>query len=78
VAAAAQKADEMATNFQIVVDNGGGTTSTVTIPIPTSGTNPGSTGDVQSLAQDIARNGVWDTSRANFYPPVAIRKVSPV
>jgi hypothetical protein len=73
------------TNFSIVVDSGGGTTATVVIPIPTTGTYTsnsaasigGTIGDVEALAQNVAKNGFWDTARANFFPATAIRKITP-
>jgi hypothetical protein len=64
------------TKFQILVDAGGGTTSTQTINIPTSGTNPGSTGDVQSLAQAVSARGFWDSTGSNFFPSHVILKIT--
>jgi len=60
----------MATQLSIVVDDGGGTKSTVTLPIPAGG-------DPLVLAQSISRVGFWDSGQANYFPPSAIRKISP-
>jgi hypothetical protein len=60
------------TQFSIVVDSGGGSTATIVIAIPGKGT-----GDWQSLAQDVSRNGFFDTAQANFYPAATILKITP-
>ena len=61
------------TQFVIIVDQGG-SAATITIPISVSS---GDAEIVRSQAMAICRGGFWDSTQQNFYPPSAIRKVTP-
>jgi hypothetical protein len=71
----------MATQFSIVVNNGSGGTATVVIAIPNTGTDgpptANQTGDILSLAQNLAKHGFWDSTQSNFYPSSVVLKITP-
>lgn len=72
----------------VLVNNGNGTVSNVTIGLPPSASTdpfndpnkgPGAQAQpgVAGLVEGIRRNGVWDSAGLNFFPPSAILKISP-
>jgi hypothetical protein len=64
----------MFTQLSIVVDDGGGTKSTIVIPLSTTSGDPNI---ALTQAQAVARVGFWDSNQQNYYPAAAIRKITP-
>ncbi len=64
----------MATKLSIVVANGDNTTSTIVIPITVTSGDPNI---ALTQATAVARGGFWDATTQNFYPAIAIRKITP-
>ena len=75
------------TQLQILVTSGGAQQN-VTISLPPAAstdvfdTSPGASAQqkpgVAAVVLTVSRTGFWDSAGANFYPPAAILKVTPL
>jgi len=58
------------TQVTVTVANADGTAGTVVLALPAGV-------DALTFAQAISRGGCWDAAQAIFFPPAAIRRVTP-